>query len=105
MKRIENDRYGGADEMRLRTFELGGPGKRHISVRVMVASENPVDWKVRNGALKSLAGSRFPRKMGTDFSGVVEATGPGVSRLKPGDAVFGTSRWSGVWRIRRSASH
>lgn len=78
--------------MRLENFELPALGAGQISVRVKAASVNPVDWKIRNGDLKIMTGSRFPRAMGNDFSGIVEAVGPAVLRLKPGDAVFGTSR-------------
>jgi NADPH:quinone reductase-like Zn-dependent oxidoreductase len=33
-------------------------------------------------------GNKFPRALGHDFAGVVDAVGPGVTRLKVGDAVF-----------------
>ena len=32
---------------------------------------------------------RFPVVLGRDFAGTVEAAGPGVQSLRPGDAVFG----------------
>jgi len=60
-------------------------------VRVKAASVNKADWVVRNGGLKLMTGRRFPRAMGTDFAGVVEAVGPTVTRLKVGDEVFGTT--------------
>jgi NADPH:quinone reductase-like Zn-dependent oxidoreductase len=50
-----------------------------------------MDWKIRNGDLKILTGSKFPRAMGTDFSGTVETVGSKVSQFKPGDAVLGTA--------------
>lgn len=92
MKRIQFHPYGGAEEMRLEEFALPSQGVGQIAVRVKAASVNPVDWKIRNGMVKLLTGRRFPRAMGTDFSGIVEAVGTGVSRLKPGDAVFGVAR-------------
>jgi NADPH:quinone reductase-like Zn-dependent oxidoreductase len=33
----------------------------------------------------------FPRAMGSDFSGTVLAIGAGVTRIKPGDRVFGVT--------------
>ncbi|MDE8347454.1 MAG: NAD(P)-dependent alcohol dehydrogenase, partial [Acidocella sp.] len=37
-----------------------------------------------------MIGSKFPRAMGLDFSGIVEETGPGVSHFQPGDEVIGS---------------
>ncbi|TGQ72590.1 NADP-dependent oxidoreductase [Mesorhizobium sp. M00.F.Ca.ET.186.01.1.1] len=90
MKRIQYHRYGGPEEMRLEDFELDRPMAGQIVVRVKAAAANPVDWKIRNGALKFMTGRRFPRAMGSDFSGVVEAVGPSVTRFNVGDDVLGT---------------
>ncbi|QND56165.1 NAD(P)-dependent alcohol dehydrogenase [Mesorhizobium huakuii] len=89
MKRIQYDRYGGPDLMKLENFELRAPGKSEVAVKVHFAAINPIDWKVRNGALKMVTGKTFPRALGSDFSGTVTSVGPGVSRVKVGDAVFG----------------
>lgn len=77
--------------MRIEEFEPEKPGSGQIAVRMRAASVNKVDWTIRNGGLKLVTGRRFPRAMGTDFAGVVEAVGPGVTRLKAGDAVLGTT--------------
>ena len=91
MKRIQYHRYGGPNEMQLEEFELARPGVGQVWVRVKAASVNKVDWFVRNGGLKIVTRWRFPRAMGTDFAGVVEAVGSSVSRLKVGDEVVGTT--------------
>jgi NADPH:quinone reductase-like Zn-dependent oxidoreductase len=90
MKRIQYHRYGGPEEMRLETYELPAPGRDEIVVRVSASSVNPVDWKIRRGAMKFMTGRRFPRAMGMDFSGIVESVGAGVTRFRAGDEVFGT---------------
>jgi NADPH:quinone reductase-like Zn-dependent oxidoreductase len=90
LKRIQYHRYGGPEEMRLETYDLPAPGKDEILVRVKANSINPVDWKIRQGAMKFMTGGRFPRAMGTDFSGVVEQVGANVTRFRAGDEVFGT---------------
>lgn len=48
---------------------------------------------MRNGEMKLMTGRSFPRAMGHDFAGVVEAAGAGVTRLKAGDAVLGHARF------------
>jgi NADPH:quinone reductase-like Zn-dependent oxidoreductase len=92
VKRIEYDKYGGPETMRLEDFELPAPEAGQVAVKVKFASINPIDWKLRQGNLKILTGKSFPRPMGSDFSGTILAVGAGVIRLKPGDAVFGVSR-------------
>ncbi|WP_077516135.1 NAD(P)-dependent alcohol dehydrogenase [Rhodanobacter sp. C03] len=91
MKRIQFHRYGGPAEMRLEEYQLPDLADDEIRVSVKAASINPVDWKIRQGAMKFMTGRKFPRAMGQDFSGVVEGIGRGVKRLKVGDEVFGST--------------
>ena len=63
------------------------PGR--VLVRIHYSSVNPVDWKIRNGSLRFLSGSRFPMMLGFDIAGEVVETGPSVTRFKKGDRVFG----------------
>jgi NADPH:quinone reductase-like Zn-dependent oxidoreductase len=91
MKRIQYHRYGGPETMRLDIYELPAPGEDEITVRVKAASINPVDWKLRQGAMKFMVRGRFPRAMGSDFSGVVASVGAGVTRFRAGDDVLGTT--------------
>jgi len=90
MERLEYNRFGGPELVHLASFMLPEPQASEVVVRVAAASINPLDWKIRNGDMKMLTGSKFPRAMGTDFAGTVEAVGSNVADLKPGDAVVGT---------------
>lgn len=90
MERLEYNNYGGPEVTHLSGFTLGKPSAEDLVVRVAAASINPMDWKIRNGDMKVLTGTRFPRAMGTDFAGTIDAVGSNVSRFKPGDAVVGT---------------
>lgn len=90
MQRLEYDTYGGPEVVHLRSFILAEPQEDEVVVRVAAASINPMDWKIRSGTMKMMTGSKFPRGMGTDFAGTVEAVGAKVSDLKSGDAVVGT---------------
>ena len=92
MKRIQYHKYGGPETMQLEDFELQSPGPGGVAVKVKFTAINPIDWKVRRGELKMVTGKSFPRAMGSDFSGIVTAVGAGVTRCKPGDAVFGMAR-------------
>ena len=60
-----------------------------VLVKVYQAALNPVDWKMRNGAMQAFLPLEFPATLGGDFSGVVEAVGEGVHRFQPGEEVFG----------------
>lgn len=93
MKRIQYSRYGGPEIMRVEDFRLPAPGKGEVAVQVRFAAINPIDWKLRNGQMKIVTGHAFPRAMGMDFSGIVIGVGPGVTRYKAGDAVFGLARF------------
>jgi len=95
MKRIQYRQYGGPALMRLDSFEPAAPREGEVEVEVKFAAINPIDWKLRNGELKMVSGRQFPRAMGQDFSGRVVSIGPGVTRFKPGDAVFGLASIKG----------
>ncbi|MCQ8188920.1 NADP-dependent oxidoreductase [Streptomyces rugosispiralis] len=88
-KRIQYHQYGGPEVLRLEDFEPARPGTGEILVRVRAAAANPMDWKIRDGGMKMLTGRSFPRGLGHDFAGVVEAVGDGVTRLGVGDEVLG----------------
>jgi len=67
-----------------------------ILVKVRVASVNPFEWHMTTGKpyllrlFKGVGAPDSPRS-GSDFAGVVESVGPGVTRFKPGDEIFGGS--------------
>jgi NADPH:quinone reductase-like Zn-dependent oxidoreductase len=92
-KRIEYHSYGGPETMAVANFVLTVPQKNQVTVRVKATAINPIDWKIRSGYLKMITGKKFPRAMGIDFAGVVQSVGSEVSRLKPGDEVFGMARF------------
>ncbi len=91
MKRVQYLRYGGPGELRLDEVKRPEPERGEIRVHVRAAAANPMDWKIRRGEMKALSGFRFPRGLGHDFAGVVEAVGPGVEQFKLGDDVFGVT--------------
>ena len=58
-------------------------------IRVKAFSINPMDWKIRKGEMTLMSGSKFPKRTGTDLSGIIAETGAEVRGLKVGDEVFG----------------
>ncbi|NHN57246.1 NADP-dependent oxidoreductase [Calidifontibacter sp. DB0510] len=65
------------------------PGAGQVRVRVEVASINPVDGGVVAGVFSELGWIDQPDHIGLgwDASGVVDAVGPGVDTVRPGDRV------------------
>ena len=91
MRRIQYHQYGGPEVLRLEEWQPGRPGPGEVLVRVRAAGVNPMDIGIHQGRVKALTGRKFPRGLGHDFSGVVEAVGDGVTRLRPGDEVLGVT--------------
>ncbi|MEE3954442.1 zinc-dependent alcohol dehydrogenase family protein [Peribacillus frigoritolerans] len=60
----------------------------HILIQVKASSVNPIDTKVRAGAVPAVA-PEFPAVLHGDVAGLVSAVGEGVTEFKVGDEVFG----------------
>jgi NADPH:quinone reductase-like Zn-dependent oxidoreductase len=96
MKALMQDDYGGLDAMRIGDLPDPVPGPDDVLVEVHAAGINPIDWKVRGGALRARLELTFPDVLGRDLSGVIVAVGANVTDLKTGDALFGVcppNRW------------
>jgi NADPH:quinone reductase-like Zn-dependent oxidoreductase len=92
MKAFLANAYGGPVVMTLGDIPEPVPRQGEVVVAVKASSVNPVDWKVRNGDVRFVTGSRFPKIYGCDFAGVVNALGPGVSEFSIGESVYGYTR-------------
>jgi NADPH:quinone reductase-like Zn-dependent oxidoreductase len=66
------------------------PAGRQLLIAIKAVAINPLDWKIMGGKMKLMSGSKFPKGIGIDFSGVVKQVGSGIRGFKPGDAVFGS---------------
>lgn len=95
MYAIVINRYGPPSV--LERVELEPPQLQpdQVLVQVHASSVNPVDWKVRSGAMQLLTGRRFPLRLGCDLAGIVTAVGHQVTQFQPGDAVYGQT---GIWQ-------
>ncbi|HYF71652.1 MAG TPA: alcohol dehydrogenase catalytic domain-containing protein, partial [Nocardioides sp.] len=93
MRAVVYDRYGGPEVLRVEEVPTPAPAAGQVLVRVAATSVNLSDWECLRGspAYARIGGLRSParRTLGSDIAGVVEAVGPGVSRLRAGDEVYG----------------
>lgn len=81
--------YGGVDQLRLADRPEPEPGAGQLKVRVASAGINPVDWKLRSGALQSSMPLELPAILGRDAAGEVVSVGANVTAFNVGDAVLG----------------
>ena len=88
MKAVRIHEYGGPDVLVYEDAPRPQAGKGEVLVQVHAAGINPVDWKIRQGLAKDRLHYNLPLILGWDVSGVVEAVGRGVRRLKVGDEVY-----------------
>jgi NADPH:quinone reductase-like Zn-dependent oxidoreductase len=87
---------------RLEFADVDVPGLRDgtdMLLRVHAASVNSLDWRTAMAdpaIARAAAGWRRPKRpiRGADVAGVVESVGEGVTRFRPGDAVFGVASGS-----------
>ena len=98
MKAIVQDRYGPPELLELRDVDQPVPAAGEVLVRVHAAAVNAYDWHVMRGdpylarfMAPAVFGRRGPKRTirGRDFAGRVAAVGSGVTRLRPGDEVYG----------------
>lgn len=91
MQAIVFDTYGAADVLRLAELPLPSPGPGEIRVRVRAAGVQPADCATRSGwfAQRGIGRAPFPRQLGSEFAGVIDAVGMGVTSMVKGDEVLG----------------
>ncbi|MFC4115034.1 NADP-dependent oxidoreductase [Nonomuraea zeae] len=87
MRAISQDVIGGPEVLKEVRLPRPAPGVGEVLVRVRASGVNPTDWKHRG--VPGLFLGEPPFVLGWDVSGVIEATGRGVTLFKPGDEVFG----------------
>jgi NADPH:quinone reductase-like Zn-dependent oxidoreductase len=90
MRAAVTEAFGGVDRVVVRDLPEPVPGPGEVRLRVRAAAMNPLDCKLREGKLRLVFRVKPPFVLGFDVAGEVEAVGPGVSRLRAGDAVFGS---------------
>lgn len=95
MKAIVVHEFGGPEVLKLEEVPTPKPAAGQVLVRVHAVGVNPYDTVMRNGtyAVKPA----LPYTPGSDGAGVIEAVGPGVAKVKPGDRVYMAKTLSGAY--------
>ena len=81
--------FGAPDVIVIDELPRPQPGPGEVLVRVAVAGVGPWDEWIREG--KSVVKPSLPLTLGADLSGIIEATGSGVTTLLEGDRVYGVT--------------
>ncbi len=94
MRAVVQDRYGPAEILRVEEVEAPIPKHGEVRVEVTASSVTRSDCGFRSASpffSRFFTGLRRPtrRIVGTEFAGVVEAIGSGVTEFRVGDEVFG----------------
>src|SRR5215471_8131852 len=86
MKAVVVHQFGGPEVLQYEDAPRPQPKENEILVRVIAAGVNPVDTYVRSGKFGQ---PTLPVIPGRDIAGIVEELGPGATKFKKGNAVYG----------------
>lgn len=86
MNKVIYKQYGGTEVLELVDVPTPEVKPNEVLVKIKAVSINPLDWKLFKGEMALMAGKKFPKGVGIDFSGIVENN---TSQYKKGDEVFG----------------
>jgi NADPH:quinone reductase-like Zn-dependent oxidoreductase len=94
MKAVTRTQYGSPDILEVKEIDKPVPGKGELLIRVLATTVNRTDCGILLGKpniIRAFTGLITPTDLvpGTDFAGEVEAVGPGVTKFKEGDKVWG----------------
>jgi NADPH:quinone reductase-like Zn-dependent oxidoreductase len=92
MKAFVVDKYKKQGPLRLAELPEPQVGNADVLVRVLAASVNPLEAKLRDGAFRALLPYRMPFVLGHDVAGTVVKVGSQVKRFKEGDEVYSRPR-------------
>src|SRR6266581_11116 len=86
MRAIALSEFGGPEVLKPQDVPTPVPGDHDLLIEVHACALNPIDFKVRHGALAK--GRPMPIVLGFDVSGVVRDTGKAVNGFRVGDEVY-----------------
>ena len=81
--------FGGPDALMIDPVGIPQPQDDEVLVRVVAASVNPVDYKIREGKYPAVKENDLPKILGRDLAGTIEALGTRAHyMLSKGEPVF-----------------
>src|SRR5204862_6898859 len=87
---VRRESFGRPEALDVREIPAPQAGPGQVRVRVSAAGLNPRDWIMTADAdTAARFGLSLPAGFGTDYAGVVDQVGDGVSEFVVGDRVFG----------------
>lgn len=95
MKTMSFAAFGGPEVLRPADAPVPEPGPGQVRVRVRAAGLNPLDAKIRSGAMQQAMPTPLPAVPGVEVAGTVDAVGTGVRGIAVGDDVLGFSDTGG----------
>src|SRR5881397_240863 len=78
--------FGPPEMLKLQDMPQPAPGPQDLLIEVHAAALNPIDFKIRRGALAK--DRQLPIILGFDVSGVVRESGRSVTGFRVGDEVY-----------------
>lgn len=87
MKAAIISQYGSSQELHIADVPKPEVDTHDILIRVESAGLNPLDTHVREGGIPFIVSGSFPKILGAECAGVVEAVGLMITDIQPGDRV------------------
>jgi NADPH2:quinone reductase len=97
VKAIRIEEFGGPENMKMVDVAVGEPGPGQVRIRHQACGLNFIDIYQRSGVYPL----QLPVILGMEASGVIEAVGPGVTHLQPGDRAAYASAPPGAYAQAR----
>jgi NADPH:quinone reductase-like Zn-dependent oxidoreductase len=88
MRAVRIHKFGKPDVLKVEDVAMPELKPNEIAIRVLAASVNPVDFKIRSGNYPSVKEDQLPKVLGRDVAGIVERVGADIRKFKVGSKVY-----------------
>jgi NADPH:quinone reductase-like Zn-dependent oxidoreductase len=92
MKAVVYEKFGGCEYLKLADIPKPIPEPNEVLIEIGYTSVNPIDWKIREGYLRTQIPYEFPITPGVDAAGTVVEVGSDVRGFRVGDKVYAYCR-------------
>jgi len=88
MKAVVLKKYGDVSGLSYEEVGKPRPQAGEVLAKIAAASINPIDWKIRSGAMREIMPLELPTILGYDLAGEVAELGAGVTAFRVGQKVL-----------------